>query len=157
MDIDELNKIFSSLSNISLSPLNEDGISSTQLKNGTVLEIFAASKTLMLFMEVENLGNAGSESPDIFRLLLSINTLGGRFGNLRITYDEESTSVWVCYDISYEELTVQLLEEKLSKFIEEAPQFANMVREEIIYTYINEPKDSEPAHEDSIADKLLHI
>ncbi len=156
MDIDELNRIFSKLENYSLSPISEDGLSSTRLENGTELYIIAGSKTLIMSVEVENLGNAGSENPDIFRHLLSVNILGGRYGNLRIGYDEASSTVWVCYDIIYEILTADLLEEKLKNFIENAPKFATLIREEIIYTYIDEQKPSAESHINELTSQYLN-
>ncbi|GEM_PF-5942068 len=70
MNISDLNKLIQSLTSYDLTPFDQDGLTYTRLKDGNMLNIYATDSLLMLFMQVEVLGNAGDEHPEIFRELL---------------------------------------------------------------------------------------
>jgi hypothetical protein len=113
-----------------------NGLTSTRLKDGNQLNIYAAEESLMLFMRVEVLGNAGYEHPEIFRELLHSNIIGGRFGNMRIVYDDESTAVWVCHDILFETINGDSVISEVDSFVKNAPLLINILREDIIAAYL---------------------
>ncbi len=155
MDSDKLEELFSKIDVIEVQPFNDEGVSSTQLENGRFLNMIAGSKTLMMYMAVETLGEAGEENPDIYKHLLSVNSFGGRFGNLRVTYEEDSATVWLCYDIDYDILSSDLLSEKIKVFENVAPEYIQLIREEIIYTYINE--EDKPTTVDNDIKSYLNV
>ncbi|MCR5085000.1 MAG: type III secretion system chaperone, partial [Succinivibrionaceae bacterium] len=116
MDIKGLNGIFASFRSLRIAPLSERGLSRTQAANGLVLNISAGQETLTLFTMGERLGDLATAHPEVFRKLLESNSMGGRLGNLRVTYDPRSTAFWICHDISYERLGPAELEERILAF-----------------------------------------
>lgn len=136
MNISDLNKLLQRLSAYDLPPFDADGLTSTRLKDGNLLNIYAAEESLMLFMRVEVLGNAADEHPEIFRELLHSNIIGGRFGNMRIVYDDESTAVWVCHDILFETINGDSVITEVDNFVKNAPLLINILREDIIAAYL---------------------
>jgi hypothetical protein len=137
MQIDELNKLLEGLSAYDLPPFDDDGLTSARLKDGNLLNIYAAEETLMLFMQVEVLGNVGEDHPEIFRDLLHSNIIGGKFGNLRIVYDDDSTAVWLCHDIPLETINADRLSDEVDRFAANAPLLIGVLREDIITAYMD--------------------
>lgn len=91
----------------------------------------------MLFMQVEVLGNVGEDHPEIFRDLLHSNIIGGKFGNLRIVYDDDSTAVWLCHDIPLETINADRLSDEVDRFAANAPLLIGVLREDIITAYMD--------------------
>lgn len=58
MNTTDLNKLLQRLSDYDLPPFDSYGLTSARLNDGNLLNIYAAEESLMLFMQVEVLGNA---------------------------------------------------------------------------------------------------
>ena len=96
----------------------------------------------MFFMSVEKLGDNAEEHPNIFSDLLAAAMAGGKFSNLRIVYDKETTIVWVCYDVSSDRLTADRFEEGAECFIENAPTYIDYLRAVITSSFLEETPDT---------------
>ncbi|SFK13986.1 type III secretion system chaperone [Succinivibrio dextrinosolvens] len=155
MNISDLNKFLQRLTSYDLTPFDQDGLTYTRLKDGNMLNIYATDLSLMLFMQVDVLGNAGDEHPEIFRELLHSNIIGGKFGNLRIVYDNESTAIWICHDILWETINADSFVFEIDMFVKNAPLLIKLLREDIIATYLGESGSVEENRNNT--EKLIDI
>ena len=157
MNTTDLNKLLQRLSDYDLPPFDSDGLTSARLNDGNMLNIYAAEESLILFMQVEVLGNAAEDHPEIFRELLHSNIIGGRFGNMRIVYDDESTAVWVCHDVLFETINGDSLISEVDNFVKNAPLLINILREDIIAAYLEQSDTAEAPRNHSEAKTTINI
>lgn len=143
MKIEDLNQLIKQVTGYDLPDFDTDGLASIRLKDGSLLNFFASEATLMLFMQVEVLGEEAENNPVIFRNLLHSNVITGRFNNMRITYDEDTTVVWLCHDVTYDTLTAQSLTEEIKYFEKNAPELITILREDIINIYTESTENTE--------------
>lgn len=157
MNISELNKLLQRLSAYAVPPFDANGLTSTRLKDGNLLNIYAAEESLMLFMQVEVLGEAGDAHPEIFRELLHSNIVGGRFGNLRIVYDNESTAIWICHDVLFETINGDSFITEVDNFVKNAPLLINVLREDIISAYLEVSDNSTATSKKTVERSSVNI
>ena len=157
MNTTDLNKLLQRLSDYDLPPFDSYGLTSARLNDGNLLNIYAAEESLMLFMQVEVLGNAAEDHPEIFRELLHSNIIGGRFGNMRIVYDDESTAVWVCHDVLFETINGDSHISEVDNFVKNAPLLINILREDIIAAYLEQSDTAEAPRNHSEAKTTINI
>ena len=142
MDIMHINKMLKQFKRVHLNDFLENGISTTRLNDGNELYANITDNSVMFFMSVEKLGDNAEEHPNIFSDLLAAAMAGGKFSNLRIVYDKETTIVWVCYDVSSDRLTADRLEEGAECFIENAPTYIDYLRSVITSSFLEETPDT---------------
>ncbi len=102
------------------------------MQSGHVLNLSANSSALMMFISGEKLGELSGQVTNIFQIMLEANNLGGKFGNIRITYDSSTTVFWLCRDLAYEDLSASLLESEVTSFLKNAVSFLRYIRLNII-------------------------
>lgn len=142
MDAAALNNMIKQFKTIRLEEFSESGISSTRLEDDSVLYANITDNTVMFFKPVEKLGEKAEETPRVFTDLLAAGMCGGRFGNIRITYDVETTYVWICIDVLSDNLTADKLEETAALFIKHSPQYIKVLRSVIANAFFSEGEDS---------------
>lgn len=132
MDIDKLNTMIESIISPKLSKFAPNGISSTFIKETGYLYISIRAHTLMFYMRSEKLGEICKEFPELFEMLLTANVSGGRFNNLRLTYDSDTTVLWLCYDIKHEAVTATAIKETAEMFIQNAKDFKKLLNSQLL-------------------------
>ncbi|MCR5536079.1 MAG: type III secretion system chaperone [Succinivibrio sp.] len=133
MNRDQLNSLIASVHKFQLSPFDATNLSQSYIKDGHILNMSANNASLCMFIIGEKLGNKRRNSPEVFMQLLEANNLGGRLGNIRISYDSDTTAFWLCHDISYDELNAGMFEDKIAGFIKNAVSFQQYIRMNILY------------------------
>ncbi|MCR5535785.1 MAG: type III secretion system chaperone, partial [Succinivibrio sp.] len=114
-----------------------------------ILYLCAGNKSLMEYLRVARLDEAAQEHPHLFITLLSINVIGGQFHNIRITYDEETSVVWLCHDLSYEDLSASYLDEEIRTFIQNALSFKKILKNYIAENIISDENEQHLAAENT--------
>ena len=132
MDKSKINMLLRGITTYDIGPLDDDMNTMFTLNDGTIINLHAGTTSLMLFTMVETLGDSGKESPVVYERLLHANILGGRFGNIRIVYDMESTVVWLNYDLPFETLDAVSLMSSLESFVKNSQTFKLVLKDEII-------------------------
>ncbi|MBE6422429.1 type III secretion system chaperone [Succinivibrio dextrinosolvens] len=138
MDIIHINNLLKQFKRVHLNDFLENGISTTRLNDGNELYANITDNSVMFFMSVEKLGDNAEDHPNVFSDLLAAAMAGGKFSNLRIVYDKETTIVWVCYDISIDHLTADRFEEGAECFIENAQPYIDYLRTVITSSFLDE-------------------
>ncbi len=152
MEINKLNEMLDRLPELKIQHFSEEGLSSNKLSDDEILNICATDYSLMFFTKVEVLGQIGDEHPDLYKSLLHLNMLGGRFSNLRIVYDDESNAVWICYDLNYDELNDDNFANEVIEFTKAAKAYKQIICQEIIDVYQNVNQEESPL-EDGASEK----
>ncbi len=132
MNRDSLNQLILNLKNFRLAAFDIHNLSQTQVKNGVLLNLTANEDSLMMFIVAENLGKHSNLTSEMFERLLAANLLGGKLGNIRITYDTDTKTVWLCHDLNYEELTAESLDKELNAFINNSIYYRRYLRDLIL-------------------------
>ena len=133
MKRDEILERLKKSSVISIHETDTAPLYEAMLENGDILNIYIFEESMMFFMHVENLGDAGYDNPEMFVGLLSANNLGGRLFNQRVTYDPEDNDVSICHDVFFENVdNPDEVDEELKTFIENERLFASIIREKVL-------------------------
>ena len=132
MDIEQLNSLIEKMDNPKISKFNSDGISSTLLPQGDYLYMSLRDVSVMLYMRCENLGEQSVVNASMFEGLLALNIFGGRYHNIRLSYDRDTTVLWLCHDVMLDSFSVASFSSAVRIFIEDGVAFRNFVNDEIL-------------------------
>lgn len=143
MNIALVNSMLKQFKRVRLNDFQENGISTTRLDDGNEIYANITDNSVMFFMTVEKLGGNAEDHPNVFSDLLAAAMAGGRFSNLRIVYDKETTIVWVCYDVLTDLLTADQFEEGAECFIENAKPYIEYLRAVITSSFLEENEETE--------------
>ncbi len=145
MDIEQLNKLIESSADPKLSKFDSDGISSTLLPQGDYLYMSIGEGSVMLYMSCENIGEKSVVNPEVFERLLSLNMFGGRYHNIRLTYDSDTAVLWLCYDVMFDTFSPETFKSSVKTFIEEGNSFRSFLNENILNIILAENSVSSKA------------
>ncbi|WP_406018021.1 type III secretion system chaperone [Succinivibrio sp.] len=132
MNVEQINKLIETVSSPKLSKFDNNGISSTLLPEGDYLYMCMKEVSVMLYIRCETLGEKSVVNPEMFESLLSLNIFGGRYHNIRLTYDRDTTVLWLCYDVMLDTVTPETFQSSLKIFIEDANSFRNFLNDKIL-------------------------
>ena len=132
MDIEQLNKIIDTIDNPKLSKFNSNGISSTLLPQGDYLYMSLRDVSVMLYIRCETLGEKSVVNASMFESLLSLNMFGGRYHNIRLTYDRDTTVLWLCHDVMLDSFSQDSFCTAVKVFIEDGVTFRNFLNYRVL-------------------------
>ncbi len=132
MNIEQLNKLIQTIASPKLSQFDSNGISSTLLPEGDYLYMSLREVSVMLYMRCETLGEKSVVNPEMFEGLLSLNMFGGRYHNIRLTYDRDTTVLWLCFDVMLDTFTPETFQTSLKHFIEDGNSFRHFLNDKIL-------------------------
>lgn len=132
MNIEQINKLIETMSSPKLSQFDSNGMSSTLLPEGDYLHMSFREISVMLYMRCETLGEKSVVNPEMFESLLSLNMFGGRYHNIRLTYDRDTTVLWLCHDIMLDTCTPDSFLSDLKFFIQDGNNFRDFLNDKIL-------------------------
>ncbi len=142
MQLGELNRLLDAFKELKLGKFDLNQLSRTSLPDGSDLYVSALPNSLMLYLEVDKLGQDPQKQQELYELLLRTNFRAGDFANLRLCYDPKTSVVWLCYDLMYDDLTAASFETGVSAFLQHALAFRDLVRsyiQELLHPGLTEP------------------
>jgi hypothetical protein len=145
MDIAQLNSLIEKMDNPKISKFNSDGISSTLLPQGDYLYMSLRDVSVMLYIRCETLGEKSVVNASMFEGLLALNIFGGRYHNIRLSYDRDTTVLWLCHDVMLDSFSVESFSSAVKIFIEDGVAFRNFVNDEILDAVLELKKESSKA------------
>lgn len=142
MDLTNLNKIVEALDSPKISKFEQNLLSRTAFPGFGYLFICIRPHSLMLYTSVGMLGQEAKYFPKLFELLLNHEISGGRFDNIRATFDSETSVLWLCYDLNLEEVTTESLKNAIVKFVDNAKKYKKLLNTQFLDVYLQTIRES---------------
>ncbi len=149
MDAPSIDRMLESLDSPKIAKFGPNPLSCTPLPGFGYLFMCIRTQTLMIYTRIERLGAETKAFPELFEMILTSDVSGGRFNNLRLAYDSDTTVLWMCYDIKLEEITTVVLRDTINSFINNAKSFKKLLKTQLLDVVMQTLRDSLGQTEDS--------
>lgn len=136
MDFTNINKIVENLDSPKISKFEQNRLSRTAFPGFGYLFMCIRAHSLMLYTSVCMLGSEAKYFPKLFEMLLNHEISGGRFDNIRVAFDSETTVLWLCHDLNLEEVTTESLKNAINKFVDSAKKFKKLLNTQFLEVYL---------------------
>ncbi|WP_295363040.1 hypothetical protein [uncultured Succinivibrio sp.] len=103
----------------------------------------------MLYNRIDRLGSECKAFPELFEMILTSEVSSGRFNNIRLTYDSDTTVLWMCYDIKLEDITTVVLRDSINDFITNAKSLKKLMKTQLLDVVMQTLRDNQGITDDS--------
>ena len=148
MDFTNINKIVETLNSPKISKFEQNRLSRTAIPGFGYLFMCIRAHSLMLYTSVGMLGQEAKYYPKIFEMLLNHEISGGRFDNIRVAFDSDTTVLWLCHDLNMEEVTAESLKNAINKFVENAKKFKKLLNTQFLEVYLQTIRETMGKNDD---------
>ena len=168
MDLSSINQIVKAIGTPRISEFGQNRLSRSAIPGFGYLFMSLRLNSLMLYTSVENLGAESKYYPKFIEMLLNAEVSGGRFNNIRATFDSATNVLWLCYDINTSDINAESLKDTILTFVDNAKSFRKFLKTQFIDAVLQTiretlgKKDSEefllsPDDEEIYALSLSHL
>ncbi len=149
MDASSIDRMLESLDSPRIAKFGTNPLSCTPLPGFGNLFMCLRSQTLMLYTRIERLGAETKAFPELFEMILTSAVSGGRFNNLRLAFDSDTTVLWMCYDIKLDSVTTVVLRDTINDFINNAKSFKKLMKTQLLDVVMQTLRDSQGLTDES--------
>ncbi len=149
MDVANIDRMLESLDSPKIAKFGSNPLSCTSIPGLGSLFICLRAKTLMFYTSIERLGAESKNFPALFEMILTSDVSGGRFNNLRLAYDSDTTVLWLCYDINLDDVTTMVLRDTVNSFINNAKSFKKLLKTQLLDVVIQTLRAGVEQNDDS--------
>ncbi|SFS44480.1 hypothetical protein SAMN02910357_00772 [Succinivibrio dextrinosolvens] len=150
MDAASIDRMLESLDSPKIAKFGSNPLSSTLIPGFGYLFMCMRTKTLMIYTRIDRLGAECKAFPELFEMLLTSDVSAGRFNNLRLAYDSDTTVLWICYDIKLDELTTIVLRDGINDFINNAKSFKKLMKTQLLDVIMQTLRSSQGLTDESV-------
>ena len=143
MDAPSIARMLDSLDSPRIAKFGGNPLSCSPIPGFGYLFMCIRPQTLMIYNRIDRLGSESKAFPELFEMILASEVSSGRFNNIRLVYDSDTTVLWMCYDIKLEDITTVVLRDSINDFINNAKNLKKFMKTQLLDVVMQALRESQ--------------
>lgn len=149
MDAQSIDRMLDSLDSPRIAKFGGNPLSCSPIPGFGYLFMCIRPQTLMIYNRIDRLGSESKAFPELFEMILTSEVSSGRFNNIRLAYDSDTTVLWMCYDIKLDDVTTIVLRDSINDFINNGKSLKKLMKTQLLDVVMQALRDSHGLTDDA--------